>query len=93
MPASLRTLIDGMPLIPAYVIDFRFEILARNEAAAAVFGEGFGNGRMRNAAVMMFESPEIRTTHLDWHRRSPGRRRAICGPIWPGTGTTRSSRP
>lgn len=66
--SSLRTLIDGMPLIPAYVIDFRFEILARNEAAAAVFGEKFGSGPLQNAAVMMFESPEIRVTHLDWRR-------------------------
>lgn len=66
--ASLRVLLAGMPLLPAYVIDFRFDVLARNEAAAAVFGAGFGSGAAANAARLLFLEPNTRRTQLDWAR-------------------------
>ena len=68
LPASLTYLLQGMPLIPAYVVDFRFDVHARNDAAAALFGEDFGSGARRNAAVVLFEVPEIKEAQLDWPR-------------------------
>jgi PAS domain-containing protein len=66
--ASLRVLLDGMPLVPAYVIDFRLDVLARNAAAAALLGEGFGTGSADNIARLMFLEPSLRETQLDWTR-------------------------
>lgn len=70
VPESLTYLLQGMPLIPAYVIDFRFDVQARNDAAAALFGEDFGtrSGSTGNAAAMLFEVPEVRDAQLDWRR-------------------------
>ncbi|WP_248000960.1 helix-turn-helix transcriptional regulator [Streptomyces sp. RPA4-5] len=65
---SLRRLLDGMPLLPAYVIDFRLDVLAHNAAAAALFGDGFGAGDAANAARMLFLLPRIREMQLDWVR-------------------------
>jgi PAS domain-containing protein len=65
---SLRALLAGMPLLPAFVIDFRFDVLARNEAAAALFGAGFGTGTAGNIARLLFTDPATRTAQLDWTR-------------------------
>lgn len=65
---SLRALLDGMPLLPAYLVDFRFEILARNGAAAALFGEDFGTPAEANVARLLFTSPRVRATQVDWAR-------------------------
>lgn len=67
-PESLLRLLHGMPLIPAYLIDFRFDIHARNDAAAALFGDGYGTGAMKNTAAALFEHEDVRTMQLDWHR-------------------------
>jgi PAS domain-containing protein len=66
--ASLRMLLDGMPLIPAYVVDFRLDVLARNDAAAALFGEKFGTGAAANVAELLFLDPHVRGVQLDWAR-------------------------
>ncbi|WP_225850490.1 helix-turn-helix transcriptional regulator [Streptomyces sp. HPF1205] len=67
--ASLRTLLDGMPVWPAYVVDFRTDVLARNAAAAALFGEDFGTGRAANASRLLFDpSSALRAAQLDWER-------------------------
>ena len=68
LPPSLKYLLQGMPLIPAYVVDFRFDIRAHNDAAAALFGEEFGSGPRRNAAAILFEDAEVRAMQLDWRR-------------------------
>ncbi|WP_435600512.1 helix-turn-helix transcriptional regulator [Streptomyces sp. C10-9-1] len=65
---SLRVLMDGMPLLPAYLIDFRFDVLAHNSAAAALFGEGFGSGDADNVARMLFLPSRLREMQLDWAR-------------------------
>jgi len=65
---ALRTLLDGMPLIPGYIVDFRFDVLAHNAASAAVFGEAFGTGDLANIAIQMFLVPRIRETQLEWTR-------------------------
>ncbi|BAW03632.1 helix-turn-helix transcriptional regulator [Nocardia seriolae] len=65
-PASLRAILDGMPSLPAYLSDFRLDVLARNTAAVALFGPGFGPGV--NAARLTLLDPGVRATQLDWER-------------------------
>ncbi|MFD3582757.1 helix-turn-helix transcriptional regulator [Streptomyces sp. NPDC058683] len=64
---SLRVLLAGMPMIPAYVIDFRFDVLAHNSAAKALFGADFGTGEASNSARVLFLS-HMRAMQLDWER-------------------------
>ncbi|WP_245568432.1 helix-turn-helix transcriptional regulator [Nocardia concava] len=65
-PASLRAILDGMPSHPAYLSDFRLDVLARNTAAAALFGPSFGPGI--NTARLTLLDPATRATQLDWDR-------------------------
>lgn len=64
--ASLRAILDGMPMLPAYVLDHSFDILAYNAAATAMFGDGFGHGTASNAALMLFLEPGTRKSQLSW---------------------------
>ena len=68
MPRSLGLLLRGMPLIPAYVIDPCFGIVARNDAAAALFGEDFGTEAWPNAASVLFDDPRMQAIQRDWER-------------------------
>jgi PAS domain-containing protein len=63
---SLRAVLEGMSLLPAYVVDFRFDVLARNGAAAAMFGEEFGHGDAGNTARSLFLAEDARVTQLSW---------------------------
>ncbi|GLW59329.1 helix-turn-helix transcriptional regulator [Kitasatospora phosalacinea] len=65
---SLRQLLDGIPLFPAYLTDHRLDVLAHNAAARALFGPGFGSGLAGNTARMLFRDPATRTAQLDWTR-------------------------
>ncbi|MFJ5884290.1 helix-turn-helix domain-containing protein [Kitasatospora cineracea] len=65
---SLRQLLDGIPLFPAYLTDHRLDVLAHNPAARALFGPDFGTGATDNTARMLFLDPATRTTQLDWPR-------------------------
>ncbi|WP_327372482.1 helix-turn-helix transcriptional regulator [Streptomyces sp. NBC_01216] len=65
---SLRVMMDGMPLLPAYLVDFRFDVLAHNSAAAALFGEDFGSGDADNVARMLFLPSHMREMQRDWAR-------------------------
>jgi len=66
--SSLRAILDGMPLLPAYVLDHTFDILAHNAAATAMFGDGFGHGTASNAALMLFLEPGTRKSQLSWEQ-------------------------
>ncbi|NUS14488.1 MAG: helix-turn-helix domain-containing protein [Streptomyces sp.] len=66
--ASLRAVLDGMPLLPAYVVDHCFDVLAHNAAAAAMFGEDFGAGPAANTALLLFLEPQCRRTQLSWEQ-------------------------
>ncbi|GAA2124239.1 helix-turn-helix transcriptional regulator [Kitasatospora saccharophila] len=68
VPASLRQLLDGIPLFPAYLTDHRLDVLAHNAAARALFGPEFGSGTADNTARMLFLDPATRATQLDWPR-------------------------
>jgi transcriptional regulator with XRE-family HTH domain len=65
---SLLALLDGVPLLPAYVADFRFDVLAHNDAAAALFGPGFGEGEAGNVLRTLFLDETSRALQLDWER-------------------------
>ncbi len=65
---SLRQLLDGIPLFPAYLTDHRLDVLAHNPAARALFGPDFGTGPTDNTARMLFLDPATRATQLDWPR-------------------------
>ncbi|MGW3539976.1 helix-turn-helix transcriptional regulator [Nocardia niigatensis] len=65
-PESLRAILDGLSTLPAYLTDFRLDVLARNTAAAALFGPGFEPGI--NAARLTLLDPATRATQLDWDR-------------------------
>ncbi|WP_092541655.1 helix-turn-helix transcriptional regulator [Actinoplanes derwentensis] len=63
---SLRTLLRSMPATPAWILDFRFDVLAHNAAAVALFGPGFAVGT--NTAEPLFLDPGARDFQLDWDR-------------------------
>ncbi|GIF20876.1 transcriptional regulator with XRE-family HTH domain [Actinoplanes tereljensis] len=63
---SLRTLLHSMPTTPAWILDFRFDVLAHNAAAVALFGPGFAIGT--NTAEPLFLDPGARAFQLDWTR-------------------------
>ncbi|WP_019928671.1 helix-turn-helix transcriptional regulator [Nocardia sp. BMG111209] len=65
---SLRVILEGLVALPGYVVDHRFDVLAHNEAAAALFGAGFGTGLAANTARTLFLDPAVRCSHLNWDR-------------------------
>ncbi|AGL15183.1 helix-turn-helix transcriptional regulator [Actinoplanes sp. N902-109] len=64
--SSLRTMLHSMPTTPAWIVDFRFDVLARNAAAVALFGPGFMVGT--NTTEPLFLDPGARDFQLDWDR-------------------------
>ncbi|MFL6116001.1 MAG: helix-turn-helix transcriptional regulator [Catenulispora sp.] len=68
VPASLRAVLDGMPMLPAWVFDHCFDVLAHNAAASAMFGDGFGTGAASNSALLLFLNPDVRKTQLSWEQ-------------------------
>ncbi|MDW6026206.1 helix-turn-helix transcriptional regulator [Mesorhizobium sp. BAC0120] len=74
-PASAQEKVEG-PLLhmlnslsmqPAYVVGRRWDVLAWNSAAAAVFGDyGALDGDTRNIVHMVFTSPSHRHLLVDW---------------------------
>lgn len=65
---SLRVILDGLAALPGYVVDHRFEVLAHNEAAAALFGDDFGTGPAANTARLLFLDPAVRRSHVNWEQ-------------------------
>lgn len=63
---SLRALLHSMPAVPAWILDFRFDVLAHNAAAVALFGPDFAVGT--NTAEPFFLDPNVRDFQLDWIR-------------------------
>ncbi|WP_305788323.1 helix-turn-helix transcriptional regulator [Symbioplanes lichenis] len=63
---SLRTMLHSMPATPAWIVDFRFDVLAHNAAAVALFGPGFAVGT--NTTEPLFCDPGARDFQLDWTR-------------------------
>jgi transcriptional regulator with XRE-family HTH domain len=66
--ASLRAMLAGMPLLPAYVIDHCYQVLAWNEAATALFGADFGTPGRDNSARLLFLDAATRAGQLSWEQ-------------------------
>jgi hypothetical protein len=49
-------------------VDFRFDVLGHNAAAAALFGADFGTGLAANSARLLFLDEGSRKAQLDWSR-------------------------
>lgn len=71
-PAPLLRLLEKWTDQPAYVLGRRWDVLAWNDAAVAVFGD-FGElqGDARNMMHMMFANPSHRARLADWEDLAP----------------------
>ncbi|MCJ2181197.1 helix-turn-helix transcriptional regulator [Novosphingobium sp. 1949] len=67
VPASLHRMLDAMTAQPALVLGRRWDVLAWNAAASAVFGDYQAmEGLQRNALHMLFLDPRRRDMLIDW---------------------------
>jgi len=65
--APLLHMLDSLSTQPAYVTGRRWDVLAWNAAAAAVFGDyGLLKGDERNIVHMVFTNPHHRRLLVDW---------------------------
>jgi len=65
--APLRHTLASLMIQPAYVMGRRWDVLAWNEAAAAVFGDyGALEGDARNIMHLLFTDPDHRRLLVDW---------------------------
>ncbi|MER8952561.1 helix-turn-helix transcriptional regulator [Mesorhizobium sp. M0833] len=65
--SPLLHMLQSLVLQPAYVLGRRWDVLAWNSAAAAVFGDyGLLEGDARNIVHMVFTSPQHRRLLVDW---------------------------
>ncbi|RKS10380.1 helix-turn-helix protein [Nocardiopsis sp. Huas11] len=68
---ALRTLLDALEGVPAYVIGRRTDILAWNRMAASLFGDWERiPARERNWARMVFLRPEPRELFAEWDAKA-----------------------
>ncbi len=72
VPAAIVRMLDSMVDQPAYVLGRRWDILAWNAAAVAVFGD-FGQlaGDARNLMALMFTNAAHRRRLVDWEALAP----------------------
>ncbi|TIT20398.1 MAG: helix-turn-helix domain-containing protein, partial [Mesorhizobium sp.] len=64
---ALLHMLQSLVLQPAYVVGRRWDVLAWNPAAVAVFGDyGLLEGDARNIVHMVFTSPHHRRLLVDW---------------------------
>ena len=72
VPDALLRMLESMDRQPAYVLGRRWDILAWNGAAAAVFGDyGQLQGDARNIMHMVFANPDHRRKVVDWEIMAP----------------------
>ncbi|RWC58018.1 helix-turn-helix transcriptional regulator [Mesorhizobium sp.] len=65
----LLHMLQSLVLQPAYVVGRRWDVLAWNPAAAAVFGDyGLLEGDARNIVHMVFTNPHHRRLLVDWEQ-------------------------
>ncbi|QBD75380.1 XRE family transcriptional regulator [Ktedonosporobacter rubrisoli] len=82
---DLQHFLNRLGMTPGYVVGLRWNVIAWNEAANAIFGPLAGlRGRERNELWRVFTSSTYRNLFADWeeHARSHlARFRASCGRI------------
>lgn len=66
VPASILNLLSAFDGIPAYVKNLRWDLLAWNRAASAVFGYGVELEFERNILKRIFLSEPVRAAQPDW---------------------------
>jgi len=72
VPAALLRMLDSLERQPAYVMGRRWDILAWNQAAVAVFGDyGALEGDARNVMHMLFANLGHRRLLVDWDELAP----------------------
>lgn len=72
VPDAVARMLESMVLQPAYVLGRRWDILAWNPAAVAVFGDYTRlEGDARNLIHKIFASPAHRRMVLDWDEFAP----------------------
>jgi transcriptional regulator with XRE-family HTH domain len=70
--SALQRMLDGLADQPAYITGRRWDVLAWNRAAAAVFGDyGRLQGDERNLMHMVFANPRHRKLLADWDELAP----------------------
>ncbi|WP_394824846.1 helix-turn-helix domain-containing protein [Pendulispora albinea] len=70
VPASLRRLLDGYPLYPAYITGKRLDVLAWNEACEALFRCSTIAPERRNSFVFLFTQPDVRKIIVNWEEQA-----------------------
>ncbi|GAA0794733.1 transcriptional regulator [Spirilliplanes yamanashiensis] len=69
IPAAVQRVIDGMPALPAFVQNNRFDVLYANPLGRALFAEMFDDPACRgNTVRFVFFSPAARRFYLEWER-------------------------
>lgn len=72
VPQGLQRMLQSMSHQPAYVLGRRWDILAWNRAAVAVFGDYAQlRGDERNIMHMVFANPDHRRKVVDWELLAP----------------------
>lgn len=68
----IQQLMDDLASRPAYVINLRWDVIAWNASADALFGFGAREAEMRNILRMVFADPGMRVRLLAWDEDAPG---------------------
>jgi len=80
---AIQNMLDHLELCPAYVTGYRFDILAWNQAACALFGDfSKMTTRERNKIWYFFTNAAYRQMLVDWEAHAQvilARFRSICG--------------
>lgn len=68
-PPGVQAVLDALGINPAYLVDYRFNLVAWNESACRVFGD-FSRltERERNRIWNMFTNPATRQLFVDWEQ-------------------------
>ena len=66
VPAAVRTVLDDLETSPAYVMDYRWNLLAWNRAACEIFAIDTFSPQDRNLLWRMFTNKTIRRRLVNW---------------------------
>lgn len=71
IPARVQVLMDDLVARPAYVINMRWDVVAWNAAADALFDFRLRDHENRNLLRMLFADPELRRRLPAWRKEAP----------------------
>lgn len=70
VPPTLQRLLDGMPHLPAHVLNERCDLVAWNSTGRALYPYHFDGDQEPNAVRFLFTDPRARTFFRNWERWS-----------------------